>query len=596
MAKLIHLPRLTKRLSQGLFVLFALAAWVLVIYRSATIPLFSDEVSSFFRFIQTGDTFPFKDIPDSNNHFLNSVLGRLSYQVFGAEPWAIRLPNTLSFLLFVVYLYRIGNRFGAVEALVLLLLSIASLFFLSFFSLARGYGMSMAFFTAAVYHSLRLSDTKSRKHLFLCLIFSMLALWANLSLMVTILLLGILSLFYRYRKVLPSREYLLDAIGLIPLLLFPLGSAVVLAFRLKSVNGLYYGSSESFYDAIILRFSEEVGFGFAHPEWAALAFVVLALIALVLAIIKRQLTSDLLILHLLFWGNLVGLFLMRQLLGVLYPMDRALLHLYLLFILLLVITVRRGFGGGGVLVSLGFFILLLPHFQQPVVFGHTPHWRNEHVRMAFLEEAKSWSEKHGRLPALSAHGLNGRVWDYNDFIRDTSICSYQENGYPSPAADLILTYEWQRSYPHSNYDTLYSDADRRIALLKRRTYSRVMEWPKQALDPKEENGQGAVLSTIKTDTLDRKYAQVELELVMQSPAFPYRGKLRIRALDSLDHEISAGYIQLDRVEPDIQKAYNYRRTMYIDLNGADHVELELLNVYGQPNRILGGQVKWRLFD
>ena len=44
------------------------------------------------------------DMPhlDPNNHILNTLLTKLSTSVFGTQEWALRLPNSLAFLVYLL--------------------------------------------------------------------------------------------------------------------------------------------------------------------------------------------------------------------------------------------------------------------------------------------------------------------------------------------------------------------------------------------------------------------------------------------------------------------------------------------------------------
>jgi hypothetical protein len=93
----------------------------------------------------------------ANNHLLNTFLMQQSVGIFGVKEWSIRLPNLLAHLLYLVS--SIFILLAVSRKWYLMLAGFALLNFnpylLDFFSLARGYGLSIAFCLAAVWQMVR---------------------------------------------------------------------------------------------------------------------------------------------------------------------------------------------------------------------------------------------------------------------------------------------------------------------------------------------------------------------------------------------------------------------------------------------------------
>ncbi|MFZ9295801.1 MAG: hypothetical protein ACO259_06275, partial [Bacteroidia bacterium] len=88
------------------FAILSIAAFVFTVFRCYHIPLAHDEVATFYYYIQPGSFIPFYAHPDANNHVLNSVLAYFSYRLFGAAPWALRLPQCLALIIYLIVLWQ----------------------------------------------------------------------------------------------------------------------------------------------------------------------------------------------------------------------------------------------------------------------------------------------------------------------------------------------------------------------------------------------------------------------------------------------------------------------------------------------------------
>ena len=134
--------------------ILGLALMSYLILRAIYTPILHDEIATFYYYIQTGIYFPPKAHWDANNHILNSMLSNWSFQVFGSEPWALRLPNVLTFPIYFLFswklvekLQHVGVRWGAFLALVM------SHYVFEYFGETRGYGLSMAFLVAGLFYA-----------------------------------------------------------------------------------------------------------------------------------------------------------------------------------------------------------------------------------------------------------------------------------------------------------------------------------------------------------------------------------------------------------------------------------------------------------
>ncbi|MBL4755183.1 MAG: hypothetical protein JKY52_16510, partial [Flavobacteriales bacterium] len=88
----------------------------------------------------------------SNNHLLNSLFMKYSEQLFGSSEIALRLPNLLLLLVYMVYGHLLFRRTSQLLAVAVFVLLCTNILLIDLFGLARGYGMSCGFMLMSLYH------------------------------------------------------------------------------------------------------------------------------------------------------------------------------------------------------------------------------------------------------------------------------------------------------------------------------------------------------------------------------------------------------------------------------------------------------------
>jgi len=137
-----------------------------VTYRFIKLPLAPDEWGVLYsiRHHSFADCFTNADSQDVNplQHFLFSVVSRISFCVFpGNEIQRIRIPSLLAFGLFLSALWRMKSQFASRFIGVLTFAALlANAYVLDYFSVARGYGMAMAFALWSLVALLEIEDGK----------------------------------------------------------------------------------------------------------------------------------------------------------------------------------------------------------------------------------------------------------------------------------------------------------------------------------------------------------------------------------------------------------------------------------------------------
>jgi hypothetical protein len=119
--------------------------------RAARLALTCDEAHTYLEYIAPGPLAFFR-LDAANNHFLNSLLAKLSSLPAGTSELALRLPNLLALAAYLLFSFLILDRFIKRKAIVAggFVLLAANPYLLDFFSLCRGYGISLACLMASL--------------------------------------------------------------------------------------------------------------------------------------------------------------------------------------------------------------------------------------------------------------------------------------------------------------------------------------------------------------------------------------------------------------------------------------------------------------
>jgi len=202
-----------KKINPIVFVVIYALTFIYILYKILHVPITHDEVATtvYYNNFSVWELMMYPD-PLPNNHILNTISAKLFIFLFGAEQWAVRIPNLLSFVLFGVGVYRILKTVISKESMFFIpaaLLFIASPYLLDFFGLCRGYGMSAALCTLSVSYIISGFATSTNKHIWYGFILSISACYANFTLLVFWAAITILTWFYFYSSYIVKKSSLL---------------------------------------------------------------------------------------------------------------------------------------------------------------------------------------------------------------------------------------------------------------------------------------------------------------------------------------------------------------------------------------------------
>jgi hypothetical protein len=244
-----------RRLTGALLVFASAGLLASSIYRASTAPFTIDESLSFAIF-----TWDPSWGAKANNHVLNTALMRLCSRLFGNSELSLRLPNVVAHGMYLIcalaLLRRMRDTALQVAGFVLLNLNV---FLLDFFSLARGYGLALAFELLSLYWLVRGYEETTQSGLGKCPYLSIsaasLAVLANFSFLDYYLPL-LLVWGYWGLTVPPWRRFTRGQVAGAAMLV--LGSAAFLAVvllkvvRLRRLGQLYVGGQSGLVDDTVL--------------------------------------------------------------------------------------------------------------------------------------------------------------------------------------------------------------------------------------------------------------------------------------------------------------------------------------------------------
>lgn len=226
-----------------------------VAYRAYDLSMTHDESNTYmwFKDVSVWTCFYTKECwPNANNHLLNTFLYQISVAIFGEHTLAIRLPNVLAFAIYIYISMRLVLSYApslpiGVAAFFLLC---GNPYFLDFFSVARGYGLSAAMGLISIYYLFQYTSDQHVSKILGCFTFGFLSVLANfvaLNFWIGLCLVFFLfNLFLVIQKSISLGTFALRHIIPVAFTLLLAGLLIKPLFFLQEVGDFKYGVSNIF--------------------------------------------------------------------------------------------------------------------------------------------------------------------------------------------------------------------------------------------------------------------------------------------------------------------------------------------------------------
>jgi len=551
------------------FFFIGIAVFTYVVLRAIFVPPYSDELKSFFDYIQTGSFQPFHAHLDANNHIINSLFSRFFYLVFGDCIFILRLPNVLCFPIYLFYVWKIKTIFQSkFIGFCWFITMIAPLYFLEFFSLARGYGMSMAFLMGALHYLIRYSSTGKAKYLWSGLFMTSLALWSNLSLMLVALLLGGIYLILYMKNTFSQRVYNLIPVNIIVILMLfiiPLFYAVKYSFALKNAGELYYGTNDGFIHSVPYHLTWLFSDLYRHANKIFLFLFSILLIASFYAIIVKRANKTFLIFQSLLWGTVAGTILLHHFMDVNYPQGRTALHFFVLFMAAFFFSLDLVNLKAALIFPAITTLLISVHSIRTMNINYAPCWKDETIPISFYNHLLKWQQNMKSLPTISAYGFLGKDLDYYAFQNESKLNSVSEDtSSTNKVADFLIVNLWC-PWEITGYDTLEYSNETKVALMKRNKFVVWEIFSVHTLDSSNSSDEFIPIVEVPAEQFLNHPFCFDISFDVQSNRFPFLGWLITEVRSSSDEKLSYNSIDLQRVKPDVRKASYIHCKHYVSI-------------------------------
>lgn len=250
-----------------------LGVFIFIVFKASTVQITVDEAYTLTILTKESvwDLVSYKE-SYTNNHILNSLLCKLSFAVFGMDQVAGRLPNMLSFIVYFSFVWRFSRRFFTDDLVGFMFVAVmvGNPYMLDFFSLARGYGLSISMMMASIYFAARYVVESDKRSLGMSQLFAILSVYAQFALLHFYLGLNFLIFIFEVKNYLNTKkkpEILMahpDTVGRgvsTQILSFvALGILVYAPFKaiLKDNQISYYGSKNIWDDSLVSLISNSL--------------------------------------------------------------------------------------------------------------------------------------------------------------------------------------------------------------------------------------------------------------------------------------------------------------------------------------------------
>ena len=223
----------------------------------------------------------FADSYLANNHILNSFCMSVIKLIIpiNYNEFLIRLPNIIFYILYLIYSYKLSNKYQSKVKYLLYGLLVLNYGVQEYSGLARGYGMACSCMLVSVYYFKSFIDTKKFSSLNISILCSVASCYANtVSLLGFAPLLILTTIFIIKERLL--KDYLKNILNILFLLVIGTLTLIIIRYHFMiSSDGLpLYGGTGSFFKEVIVSFANEYGFN----EYSMIIMIALLLLLFII--------------------------------------------------------------------------------------------------------------------------------------------------------------------------------------------------------------------------------------------------------------------------------------------------------------------------
>jgi hypothetical protein len=518
-----------------------------------------DEAVTFFFYIQTGKFLPFLAHWEGNNHILNSALSTLFYNLFGLSLLSLRLANLLSFPLLCLFLMKTGKLISHPVIRWSFYISLLMAHgFLEFFSLSRGYGLSMAFLMPAIYYLIRFCSRFSFRDSLLATAWIIPATLTNLTLLITYTVFFVIicfSVFFTDEKS-SFKKKIRNVLLVFLLWAPPLIFFIAYSLALQQRNQLLLGGSRGFW---IDSVETLVSMLFNSGHWLILMIIILTgVFSLYMSFLTVRYRKDRIPVSLIFisllTGNIAGIFLLHWFFGIYFPESRGILFFYVFitgaFCFATQVTLQRFRRKAWLLVLLP-LIFIPVHFFTRFNFSHSTAYYEGPITPDFYQAVSTSQSADGFPPTVGGRRLRHLCWVFTDYLNGGRQNPVYWQDFPGQLTDFQIADREDLGYFTKNYTVIDSFLPAERYLLKRnRSVEKTLIIGKRGVSSgKPVHSEYLVFFKMPADTLIGHSLFVEVEAEIVSREEPLTIWMAAEARDSANQSLRYDYIPLNWIRP-----------------------------------------------
>lgn len=237
-----------KHTNKILFVL-GLSIFSYTLIRACLLSFTWDESFSYLQYVRNEILFRDKyETMDANNHLFNTFLNIYLVKLFGVSEFVLRIPSLIAHLLFLFFSFKLVKNFQNAFLIIASFLIInLNPYVLDFFSLSRGYALSLGLMMTSVYYlyAYFVNEYKIKHAIYCCLAAGLATISSFVILNYFLVVFGLLFFVSSYHTInggeKGNNKYLY-ALGICSgIVLLTLWFVIPNAMELKKAGALFYG-------------------------------------------------------------------------------------------------------------------------------------------------------------------------------------------------------------------------------------------------------------------------------------------------------------------------------------------------------------------
>jgi len=521
----------------GFFALFVLPFSFYLLQRAIHVPLVFDEATSYFLYIKNGEFLPGSGFWSANNHYLNSLLTWLILvNEDSLSPLELRYANLAAFVLFAAWLFQIAKTLNSKALRFLLLPAIFSVpYLIEFFAYARGYGLALAFLVGCLLylHQWQATFKISKLYKLAGCVFLMVA--ASLSTLPAAGMIVLAAVFVQLK----SRKNGLASVPAFLMMTASLLGGAYVTNVLSSKGELYYGGNEGLWKTTIASL-QEVFFN-AEGGFLDVVFGLIAILIAASAVFAAWYSWQKKSFNFRFFPLLIVLVALlfyvfaNIFLGVLYPIDRAVLYLVLLVLIALFFTADVWAEYAGKPWPM---LLLLPFIVFPATFvqkinvssASANAWSVEQMPDSFYRKLVRTNH------SIGGYFLRQPQWNFHNLSVPKPVFAFTKSSPENTSLDYVVAGIDHLENYTSLYDAIDTNASQNLFLLQRKRFLKRVVLDSVLLQPVATLTSDFKLNTIERSRLAHVNA-LDIALEMESSKPQFAGVIAVSGVDASNQTV-----------------------------------------------------------